>query len=85
MDFLFFFLTFTTLTATDACFMNCYCDDFSAECILNSCADDLETDYDLIKIRGKLRETHKYVLTHIVDNSEIVLKDDVCGTIPNCW
>ena len=84
MDFLFFFLTFTALTAADACFMNCYCDDYSAECILNSCADDLETDYNLIKIRGKLCETHKYVLTHIVDNSEIVLKDDVCGTIPNC-
>ena len=48
--------------------MNCYCDDYSVECTLNSCADELEMDYDLIKISGKLCETHKYVLTHIVDN-----------------
>ena len=85
MDVFVFFLTFTALTGVDACFINCYCDEYSVECTLNTCTDELETDYDLIKVSGKLCETHKYVLTHIVDSAEIILKDDVCGNIPNCW
>ena len=52
--------------------------------MLNSCADALDTEYDMITIYGKLCDSHRFILQNIIDGTTVVLKNDVCGDIPNC-
>ena len=84
MEFFILFLACTAVSSLEACLMNCYCNQYMAECYLNTCGDDLSTEYDVLRIHGKLCEQHRYILTHIVQSSENILYDDTCGDIQNC-
>ena len=81
--FFWFFFILSTVSTED-CLINCFCTDYRAECTISSCLDDINTEFDEIVINGVLCNNHKYTLTHIIQDSLIILKDDVCGEIPNC-
>ena len=78
-----FFYLFTSITAED-CLINCFCEEYRVECTLFSCNDELNTEFYEIVINGRLCNNHRYTLTHIIQDTLIILKDDVCGDIPNC-
>ena len=54
MEFFILFLACTAVSSLEACLMNCYCDQYTAEC-----SDDLSTEYDVLRIHGKLCEQHR--------------------------
>ena len=79
------FLFFTTLTAAEDCFINCYCEEYRAECTLRTCLDDINTkNMEEIVIHGQLCQSHKYTLTHIPQGPYIILKDAKCEDMSNC-
>ena len=83
--FLCFFLFFTTSTIAEDCFINCYCEEYRAECTLRTCLDDINTEnMEEIVIHGQLCPSHTYTLTHIPQHPYIILKDANCEEIPNC-
>ena len=49
-----------------------------------SCADEINTEYDEVVIHGTICQSHRYTLTHIIQDTLIILKDDICEDIPNC-
>ena len=81
---LLFFFVFSLFSMTTSCPENCFCEDFRAECHLQTCNDQLFTEVDVLVIYGTVCENHKYILTHIQSGTLIVLKDSTCGDIPNC-
>ena len=80
---LLFFSNFCIFYAT-SCPENCFCDEYKAECTIENCNDEVTTEFDQLIIHGKLCENHVFILSHILDETEIILKDSDCGTIPNC-
>ena len=83
--FLCFFKFFTTSTIAEDCFINCYCEEYRAECTLRTCLDDINTEnMEEIVIHGQLCPSHTYTLTHIPQHPYIILKDANCEKIPNC-
>ena len=78
------FYLFSLISVISSCPSNCFCSEFDAECTVTSCSDDLDTEYSMITIQGQLCEEHRYILQNIVDGTTVILKDDVCGAIPNC-
>ena len=82
---IFTFLSVYCLVSTVlSCPDNCYCDEFVAECTLETCNDEIDTEYEFLRIKGTLCETQREILSSIKDNTEVILYDDVCGDIPNC-
>ena len=81
--FFYFFCLLSSVFAED-CLINCFCTDYRAECTISSCVDEINTDFDEIVINGMLCNNHRYTLTHIIQDSLIILRDDVCEDIPNC-
>ena len=77
-------LSFYFFSTAISCPENCFCEEFRAECYIQECTDQLFTEVDLLVIHGQLCQNHKYVLTHIQSETMIILKDTVCGEIPNC-
>ena len=49
-----------------------------------SCTDEINTEYDEVVIHGTLCQSHRYTLTHIIQDTLIILKDNICEDIPNC-
>ena len=83
--FLAFFFFFPTYITAEDCFINCYCEEYRAECTLMTCVDDINTENkEEIVIHGKLCQSHRYTLTHIPQDIHIILKEDICGDLPNC-
>ena len=66
------------------CLINCYCEEYRVECTLFSCRDETNTEYDEVVIHGTLCQSRRYTLTHIIQDTLIILKDDICEEIPNC-
>ena len=79
-----FFCFFSTVIDAEECLINCYCEEYRVECTLFSCADEINTEYDEVVIHGTLCQSHRYTLTHIIQDTLIILKDDICEDIPNC-
>ena len=77
-------LSFSLFFSVMTCPNNCFCESYKAECHLTKCSDQLFTEVDTLIIYGSLCENHKYILTHIDVGTQIVLKQDLCGDIPNC-
>ena len=75
------FFSFWNLSIS--CPENCFCELYSAECYIRDCSDQLFTEVDYLVIHGSLCENHKFILTHIQD-VQVLLKDSVCESIPNC-
>ena len=65
------------------CPMNCFCDSFKAECTLENCDDRIDTEYSVLEVHGNLCANHGFILNNIVDGTNIVLHDEICGEIPN--
>ena len=83
ISWLFFF--FSPFTVAEECFMNCYCEEYRSECTLRTCLDDINTEnMEEIVINGKLCQSHRYTLTYILQDTLIILKEDLCEDIPNC-
>ena len=79
-----FFSFFYTVIDAEECLINCYCEEYRVECTLFSCTDEINTEYDEVVIHGTLCQSHRYTLTHIIQDTLIILKDDICEDIPNC-
>ena len=79
----FFSFFFTTITAEE-CLINCFCEEHRAGCTLFSCTDEINTEYDEVVNHGTLCQSHRYTLSHIIQDTLIILKDDICGEILNC-
>ena len=80
---LFFF--FPSVITAEECFINCYCEEYRAECTLRTCVDDINTEnMEEIVIHGQLCQSHRYTLTHIPQGPYIILKDVKCEDMPNC-
>ena len=62
----------------EECLINCYCEEYRVECTLFSCTDEINTEYDEVVIHGTLCQSHRYTLTHIIQDTLIILKDDIC-------
>ena len=78
------FFLLAMVSSIQGCPTNCFCSQFNADCMLDLCADALDTEYDMITIYGKLCDSHRFILQNIIDGTTVVLKNHVCGDIPNC-
>ena len=76
-------LSFSLFFSVMTCPNNCFCESYKAECHLTKCSDQLFTEVNTLIIYESLCENHKYILTHIDVGTQIVLKQDLCGDIPN--
>ena len=74
------FLIFSAVSCPD----NCFCELCKAECHLTECSDQLFTEVDLLIIYGSLCENHKYIMKHVENGVQFLLKDATCEDIPNC-
>ena len=80
-----FFFFFPSVITAEECFINCYCEEYRAECTLRTCVDDINTEnMEEIVIHGQLCQSHRYTLTHIPQGPYIILKDAKCEDMPNC-
>ena len=78
------FFIFSSFSVAFSCPENCFCEYYKAECHINKCSDQLYTEIDQLVIFGSLCADHRYILTHIIGGTQIVLIDSQCGDIPNC-
>lgn len=65
------------------CLPNCACTDRIVECYLFDCNDEIAISYpSSIILHGKLCEGHRMTLETL--GKKVILKNDVCGEIPDC-
>lgn len=79
---LFFLLFF--ITVSHSCPENCFCNEFSAQCVLLECDSDIDTTYDTLIIEGPLCRNHRQILQNLEDLTDVFLLNDQCDQIPNC-
>ena len=86
---MYFFLCFLGLLcvcSTEGCPDNCTCEEYQSVCQIQQCSDDLPFEYtDFLKIKGALCQRHKDFLKSLSPNTIIVVTDDSCAGLRNCW
>ena len=78
-----FFLLFC-ISVSYSCPENCFCTEFSAQCVLLGCDSVIDTTYDTLIIEGSLCKYHRQILQNLEDLTDVFLVDDQCYQIPNC-
>ena len=77
---LFLFLVYFAYSCPD----NCFCTEYSAQCVILGCNSEIDTSYDTLIIEGLLCKYHRELLQNLEDFTDIFLANDKCNEIPNC-
>ena len=67
-----------------SCPDNCFCTEYSAQCVILGCTSEIDTSYDTLIIEGSLCKYHRELLQNLEDFTDIFLANDKCNEIPNC-